>query len=78
MSILPDDVIYKNYVNAKEIIILVLMPIIESFCYHPICVYASIKRILYFFSIKEKSWKNMHRQGFDTPEKIEEKFFFTI
>ncbi|WP_223681564.1 sulfatase-like hydrolase/transferase [Flavobacterium hibisci] len=73
ISILLDDVIYKNYANAKEIIILVLMAIIEPFCYHPICVYASLKGYYNFFSLKEQSWGNMKRQGFDNPVTIKEK-----
>ncbi|WP_348823086.1 sulfatase-like hydrolase/transferase [Flavobacterium aestuarii] len=71
ISILLDDVIYKNYANAKEIVILVLMAIIEPFCYHPINVYASLKGYYNFFSLKEQSWGNMQRQGFKTQSEIE-------
>lgn len=64
ISILLDDVIYKNYANTKEIITLVLMAIIEPFCYHPVNVYASLKGYYHFFRQKEQSWGNMQRQGF--------------
>jgi len=66
ISILLDDIIYKNYANAREIITLVLMAIIEPFCYHPINVYASIKGYYHFLRQKEQKWGNMQRQGFNT------------
>ncbi|MBW4360082.1 glycosyltransferase family 2 protein [Flavobacterium taihuense] len=69
ISILLDDVIYKNYANTKEIITLVLMAIIEPFFYHPVNVYASLKGYYYFFRQKEQSWGNMQRQGFSTAKK---------
>jgi cellulose synthase/poly-beta-1,6-N-acetylglucosamine synthase-like glycosyltransferase len=71
ISILLDDVIYKNYANTKEIIVLVLMTIIEPFCYHPLNVYASLKGYYHFFRQKEQSWGNMQRQGFKTTPKTE-------
>jgi cellulose synthase/poly-beta-1,6-N-acetylglucosamine synthase-like glycosyltransferase len=67
ISILLDDIIYKNYANAKEIVTLVLMAIIEPFCYHPVNVYASIKGYYHFFRQKEQVWGNMQRQGFSNP-----------
>lgn len=70
ISILLDDVIYKNYANAKEIVVLVMMAIIEPFCYHPINVYASLKGYYNFFSLKEQTWGNMQRQGFNSPAAI--------
>jgi cellulose synthase/poly-beta-1,6-N-acetylglucosamine synthase-like glycosyltransferase len=66
ISILLDDVIYKNYANAREIVALVIMAIIEPFCYHPFNVYASLKGYYHFFRQKEQSWGNMQRQGFNT------------
>jgi cellulose synthase/poly-beta-1,6-N-acetylglucosamine synthase-like glycosyltransferase len=69
ISILLDDIIYKNYANTKEIIILILMAIIEPFCYHPVNVYASLKGYYHFFRQKEQSWGNMQRQGFNTTPK---------
>jgi cellulose synthase/poly-beta-1,6-N-acetylglucosamine synthase-like glycosyltransferase len=69
ISILLDDVIYKNYANTKEIITLVLMAMIEPFFYHPVNVYASLKGYYHFFSQKEQSWGNMQRQGFNTTPK---------
>jgi cellulose synthase/poly-beta-1,6-N-acetylglucosamine synthase-like glycosyltransferase len=66
ISILLDDVIYKNYANTKEIITLILMAIIEPFCYHPVNVYASLKGYYHFFRQKEQSWGNMQRQGYST------------
>ena len=68
-SILLDDVIYKNYANAKEIIILILMAIIEPFFYHPINTYASLKGYYHFVKQKEQNWGNMQRQGFSTKPK---------
>jgi cellulose synthase/poly-beta-1,6-N-acetylglucosamine synthase-like glycosyltransferase len=70
ISILLDDIIYKNYANTKEIIILVMMAIIEPFLYHPINVYASLKGYYHFFRHKELSWGNMERQGFNTQTEI--------
>ena len=69
ISILLDDIIYKNYANTKEIIALVLMAIIEPFFYHPVNVYASLKGYYHFFRQKEQSWGNMQRQGFTTAKK---------
>jgi len=69
ISILLDDVIYKNYSNSKEIIALIGMAMIEPFCYHPITVYASLKGYYHFFTQKEQIWGNMQRQGFSKPEK---------
>jgi cellulose synthase/poly-beta-1,6-N-acetylglucosamine synthase-like glycosyltransferase len=69
ISILLDDIIYKNYANTKEIIMLVLMAIIEPFFYHPVNVYASLKGYYHFFGQKEQSWGNMQRQGFNTTPK---------
>jgi len=71
ISILLDDVIYKNYANTKEIIALIIMAIIEPFCYHPVNVYASLKGYYHFFKQKEQSWGNMQRQGFNTAPKPE-------
>lgn len=68
-SILLDEIIYKNYANTKEIIILALMAAIEPFCYHPITVYASLKGYYHFFSQKEQNWGNMQRKGFNSPQK---------
>lgn len=69
-SIFLDDVIYKNYANAKEIIILILMSIIEPFLYHPVNAYASLKGYYHFVKQKEQTWGNMQRQGFSTkPDK---------
>jgi len=69
MSILLDEIIYKNYANTKEVISLVLMAIIEPFCYHPVNVYASLKGYYHFFRQKEQNWGNMQRQGFNTTPK---------
>ncbi|WP_281226265.1 glycosyltransferase family 2 protein [Flavobacterium aquiphilum] len=69
ISILLDEIIYKNYANTKEIISLILMAIIEPFCYHPVNVYASLKGYYHFFRQKEQSWGNMQRQGFNTTPK---------
>jgi cellulose synthase/poly-beta-1,6-N-acetylglucosamine synthase-like glycosyltransferase len=69
ISILLDDVIYKNYANTKEIMTLILMAIIEPFCYHPVNVYASLKGYYHFFRQKEQSWGNMQRQGYSTQPK---------
>ncbi|PZX94186.1 glycosyltransferase family 2 protein [Flavobacterium aquariorum] len=69
ISILLDEIIYKNYANTKEIIVLVLMAIIEPFCYHPVNVYASLKGYYHFFRQKEMQWGNMQRQGFNTTPK---------
>ena len=69
ISILLDEMIYKNYDNTKEIMILILMAIIEPFCYHPITVYASIKGYYHFFTQKEQKWGNMQRQGFNNTPK---------
>jgi cellulose synthase/poly-beta-1,6-N-acetylglucosamine synthase-like glycosyltransferase len=70
ISILLDDVIYKNYANAKEIIILIGMAIIEPFFYHPVNTYASLKGYYHFIKQKEQNWGNMQRQGFSTkPQK---------
>lgn len=73
ISILLDDIIYKNYANAKEIIILVMMAIIEPFCYHPINVYASLKGYYHFFRQKELNWGNMERKGFSAQPKYDSK-----
>nr|WP_315149737.1 glycosyltransferase [uncultured Flavobacterium sp.] len=64
VSIFLDDIIYKNYANAKEMIILILMAIIEPFFYHPINMYASLKGYYHFIKQKEQNWGNMQRQGF--------------
>lgn len=69
ISILLDDVIYKNYASAKEIITLVLMAIIEPFFYHPLNVYASLKGYYHFFRQNELKWGDMERRGFNTPPK---------
>lgn len=69
ISILLDEIIYKNYANTKEIISLILMAIIEPFCYHPVNVYASLKGYYHFFRQKEQNWGNMQRQGFNTTPK---------
>lgn len=69
ISILLDEMIYKNYDNTKEIMILILMAIIEPFCYHPITVYASLKGYYHFFTQKEQKWGNMQRQGFNNTPK---------
>ncbi|HEY6144161.1 MAG TPA: glycosyltransferase family 2 protein, partial [Flavobacterium sp.] len=69
VSILLDEIIYKNYANTKEIMILILMAIIEPFCYHPITAYASLKGYYHFFRQKEQIWGNMQRQGFSTTPK---------
>lgn len=69
ISIFLDELLYKNYANLKEILILILMAIIEPIVYHPVNVYASLKGYMHFFRQKEQSWGNMQRQGFNTPIK---------
>ena len=64
ISILLDEMLYKNYANLKEISILILMAIIEPFVYHPVTIYASLKGYWHFFRQKEQKWGNMQRQGF--------------
>lgn len=66
VSIFLDDIIYKNYANTKEIVILILMAIIEPFFYHPVNTYASLKGYYHFIQQKEQNWGNMQRQGFNT------------
>jgi len=70
ISIFIDEILYKNYDNAKELMVLVFMAIIEPIVYHPICVYASIKGYWHFFKQKEQSWGVMTRKGFTTSKKI--------
>lgn len=69
ISILLDDIIYKNYANINEILSLVLMAMIEPIFYHPVNVYASLKGYYHFFRQKEQAWGNMQRQGFNTTKK---------
>lgn len=69
ISIYIDEILYKNYANAKELVVLVLMAIIEPFVYHPICVYSSLKGYWYFFKQTEQSWGVMTRKGFATSKK---------
>jgi cellulose synthase/poly-beta-1,6-N-acetylglucosamine synthase-like glycosyltransferase len=69
VSIFLDDVIYKNYANAKEIAVLILMAIIEPFFYHPVTTYACLKGYYHFIKQKEQNWGNMQRQGFSTKPK---------
>jgi cellulose synthase/poly-beta-1,6-N-acetylglucosamine synthase-like glycosyltransferase len=69
-SIFIDEILYKNYDNAKELMVLVFMAIIEPLVYHPICVYASIQGYWHFFNQKEQSWGVMTRKGFATSKKI--------
>ncbi|WP_026705507.1 glycosyltransferase family 2 protein [Flavobacterium soli] len=70
ISIFLDELLYKNYANLKELLILIFMAIIEPFVYHPVNVYASLKGYWHFFRQKEQSWGNMQRQGFNTIKKI--------
>lgn len=69
VSIFLDDIIYKNYANTKEIVILVLMAIIEPFVYHPVNTYAFLKGYYHFIKQKEQNWGNMQRRGFSTKPK---------
>lgn len=69
VSIFVDDLLYKNYANLKELLILILMAMIEPIVYHPVNVYASLKGYWHFFRQKEQSWGNMQRQGFNTIKK---------
>ncbi|HEU4496469.1 MAG TPA: glycosyltransferase [Flavobacterium sp.] len=70
VSILLDELLYKNYANLKEILILLVMAVIEPFVYHPVNVYASLKGYWHFFRQKEQAWGDMQRQGFNTIKKI--------
>jgi len=69
ISIFLDDLLYKNYANLKEIMILIFMAMIEPIVYHPVNVYASLKGYMHFFRQKEQLWGNMQRQGFNVPIK---------
>ena len=69
ISIVLDEILYKNYANVKELLILLVMAIIEPFVYHPVNVYASLKGYWHFFRQKEQAWGNMQRQGFNTVKK---------
>jgi cellulose synthase/poly-beta-1,6-N-acetylglucosamine synthase-like glycosyltransferase len=73
ISIFLDELLYKNYANLKELLILICMAIIEPFVYHPVNVYASLKGYLHFFRQKEQSWGNMQRQGFNKVQKHKKK-----
>lgn len=66
ISILIDDLLYKNYANYKELTVLIFMAIIEPFVYHPLNVYASLKGYWFFFRKTEQKWGVMIRKGFAT------------
>ncbi len=69
LSILCDEILYKNYTNLKEVLTLLAMAIIEPFVYHPINVYASLKGYWHFLRKKEQKWGDMQRQGFNVNNK---------
>jgi len=65
ISVYLDQLIYKQYSNVKDILILITMVFCEPFVYHPITMYASLKGYFHFFTKKEKKWGVMTRQGFN-------------
>ncbi|MCQ0111978.1 Glycosyltransferase, catalytic subunit of cellulose synthase and poly-beta-1,6-N-acetylglucosamine synthase [Zhouia amylolytica] len=64
VSILLDELLYKNYASLKELLILIGMAIIEPVVYHPVSVYSSLKGYWHFFGRKEQRWGDMQRKGF--------------
>lgn len=70
ISILIDEILYRSYANAKELMTVITMAIIEPIVYHPICVYASLKGYWHFFRQKEQKWGVMTRKGFENSKKI--------
>ncbi|MBN9283050.1 MULTISPECIES: glycosyltransferase [Flavobacterium] len=64
VSIFLDEILYRNYANLKEILILIGMAFIEPFAYHPVNIYASLKGYWQFFRQKEQKWGDMPRLGF--------------
>jgi cellulose synthase/poly-beta-1,6-N-acetylglucosamine synthase-like glycosyltransferase len=69
ISILLDELLYKNYANIKEIMKLIGMAIIEPLVYHPVVVVAAMKGYWQFFTKKEAKWGVMVRKGFTENKK---------
>lgn len=69
VSIFLDEILYRNYANLKEILILIGMAFIEPFFYHPVNIYASLKGYWQFFRQKEQKWGEMPRLGFNSENK---------
>jgi cellulose synthase/poly-beta-1,6-N-acetylglucosamine synthase-like glycosyltransferase len=64
IAILWDQLAFRHYKTAKEVILLCTTPFLEFLLYHPMIVLFSIRGYYYFLTGKKHSWGNMQRQGF--------------
>ncbi|MBK0370016.1 glycosyltransferase family 2 protein [Flavobacterium agrisoli] len=67
ISIAIDEILYKTYASASELIKLIGVAIIEPLVYHPLCLFAALKGYWHFFNQKEQNWGVMTRKGFENP-----------
>ncbi len=66
VSVLLDQLVFKQYKSWKGVLSLTLMAFIEPLIYHPIVLLSSLKGYLYQIIGKKHSWGNMKRKGFTT------------
>lgn len=66
ISVLWDQLVFKQYKNWKAVLGLTLMAFIEPIVYHPIILFSTLKGYLYQVFGKKHSWGNMKRKGFKT------------
>jgi cellulose synthase/poly-beta-1,6-N-acetylglucosamine synthase-like glycosyltransferase len=64
IAILWDQLAFRHYRTAKEVLLLCTTPFLEFLLYHPMIVVFSIRGYYYFLTGKKHSWGNMQRQGF--------------
>lgn len=66
VSVLWDQIVFKQYKTWKEVLGLSLMALIEPVLYHPLILFSSLKGYFYqLIGVKHK-WGNMKRKGFQT------------
>jgi cellulose synthase/poly-beta-1,6-N-acetylglucosamine synthase-like glycosyltransferase len=70
LVILWDQITFKYYKTFREVLSLILTVFLESFLYHPLIMFFSIKGYINFFTSKEFEWGAMTRQGFDETEAL--------
>lgn len=66
VSVLWDQLVFKQYKSWKSVVSLSLMAFIEPIIYHPLIMYSAIKGYIYQIFGKKYVWGNMNRRGFRT------------
>ncbi|PJB11226.1 MAG: glycosyl transferase family 2 [Flavobacteriales bacterium CG_4_9_14_3_um_filter_40_17] len=64
ISLLFDEILYKNYANTREIVSLIGISLIEPIFFHPVNSFSYLRGYWNFLINKKQKWGSLKRQGY--------------